>query len=245
LKRILAGSWQLKHFAKIDGLIKNVSFGRHFLFSVQRATMEFDFTKEIVLQNNRVLLRPMVMEDFENLYTVATADKDLVQYSPYQIHTKEFLEGYIKTSLTERAAGIRYPFVVFDKKTETYAGSTSFANVSNKDQRLEIGWTWIDKTFQQTGLNRACKSLLLSYAFDELEYERVEFRTDARNLASRSAIEKIGGQYEGALRSHTVLLDGFRRTTVYYSILKSEWPDLKRTVFSSFQEQAIPTDMHQ
>lgn len=206
--------------------------------------MDFDFSKEISLQNFRVQLRPLQLDDVANLLPVATADKNLVQYSPYQIHTPELLENYIRNSLAERAAGARYPFIILDKNTGSYAGSTSIANVSNKDQRLEIGWTFIGKTFQQTGLNRACKALLLSYAFDKLEFERVEFKTDARNLASRSAIEKIGGQYEGALRSHTVMLDGFRRTTVYYSILKSEWPGLKQTVFRLFADQAIPTGMH-
>lgn len=203
--------------------------------------MGFDFTKEISLQNSRVLLRPMTADDKENLLSVATAHNDLVQYSPYRIHTPHYLEDYITTSLAERMAGSRYPFAIYDFSTGAYAGSTSIANVSNKDLRLEIGWTWIGKAFQQTGLNRACKFLLLSYAFEELGFERVEFKTDARNEASRTAIEKIGGQYEGALRSHTVMLDGFRRTTVYYSILKKEWPALKQSVFTGFQKDSVPT----
>ncbi len=200
--------------------------------------MEFDFTNEIVLQNSSVLLRPMQAGDSQHLLSVATAQEDLVLYSPYLIHTPEFLEQYIQSSLAERQNRFRYPFVILDKQKGAYAGSTSIANVSNKDKRLEIGWTWIGKTFQQTGLNRACKFLLLSYAFDELAFERVEFKTDARNTASRTAIEKIGGQYEGGLRSHTVMNDGFRRTTVYYSILKEEWPRLKETVFKGFADAA-------
>lgn len=195
--------------------------------------MDFDFSKEIVLQNGRALLRPLTSEDRLNLQAVATADAALVQYSPYKIHTLELLEQYIEASLNERANCFRYAFAIFDRQKRAWAGSTSVANISNKDKRLEIGWTWMGRTFQQTGLNRACKYLLLSYAFDKLAFERVEFKTDARNEASRTAIEKIGGQYEGALRSHTVMPDGFRRTTVYYSILKAEWPRLKETVFHS------------
>jgi N-acetyltransferase len=205
--------------------------------------MEFSFSKEIILENSRVLLRPLSIEDSTNLLAVATAQNDLVQFSPYQIHTPELLKAYIQTSLKEREASFRYPFAVFDKTTQTYAGSTSYANVSNKDQRLEIGWTWIGKNFQMTGLNRACKALLLSYAFDVLQFERVEFKTDARNKASRAAIEKIGGQYEGALRSHTVMLDGFRRDTVYYSILKKEWPNVKQTVFSEWLPTGLPANL--
>ena len=83
------------------------------------------------------------------------------------------------------------------------------------------------KDFQKTGLNRNCKYLLLKFAFDELRAERVELKTDERNTASRNAIQKIGGQIEGILRSHTLMYDGYRRNTVYYSILKNEWQGLK------------------
>lgn len=193
--------------------------------------MDFDFTRHVVLQNESVLLRPMTEEDAVHLQAVATKDDDLVLYSPYRIHTLVYLQQFVTDSLADRQRGFRYPFVIYDKQKGLYAGSTSLANVSNKDKRLEIGWTWIGRDFQRTGLNRMGKFLLLSYAFDELGFERVEFKTDARNSASRTAIEKIGGQYEGALRSHTVMNDGFRRTTVYYSILKEEWPGLKDTVF--------------
>lgn len=201
--------------------------------------MNFDFTENIVLQNETVLLRPMTGEDAVHLQTVATTNDDLVLYSPYQIHTPEFLQQFVSDSLVDRQRGFRYPFVIFDKQENLYAGSTSIANVSNKDKRLEIGWTWIGRDFQRTGLNRTCKFLLLSYAFEELGFERVEFKTDARNVASRTAIEKIGGQYEGALRSHTVMNDGFRRTTVYYSILKDEWPGLKETVFGPLAQAPL------
>ena len=205
--------------------------------------MDFSFAKDIILENSRVLLRPLALHDSENLLSIATAQTDLVQFSPYQIHTPVLLANYIETSLQEREKRFRYPFAVLDKKAQAWAGSTSFANVSNKDRRLEIGWTFIGKSFQATGLNRACKALLLSYAFDELEFERVEFKTDARNHASRTAIEKIGGVYEGALRSHTLMLDGFRRDTVYYSILRNEWPALRQTVFKEWFQSPVPTGM--
>ncbi len=200
--------------------------------------MDFDFGKDIVLENQNALLRPLGTDDTQLLNEVAIAQEDLVLYSPYKIHTPDLLAQYIAASLAERGSGIRYPFAIYDKTQGCWAGSTSIANVSNKERRLEIGWTWIGKAFQQTGLNRACKYLLLSYAFDDLQFERVEFKTDARNTASRTAIEKIGGQYEGALRSHTVMPDGFRRTTVYYSILKEEWPRLQQTVFKTFASSA-------
>ena len=134
---------------------------------------------------------------------------------------------YIEKALNDQQNKNRYSFSIFDKKSNAYAGSTSFMNISNIDNRLEIGATWLEKKFQKTGLNRNCKYLMLSFAFDNLYAERVEFKTDERNLTSRTAIEKIGGQFEGILRSHALMSDGFRRNTVYYSILKDEWLLLK------------------
>lgn len=192
--------------------------------------MNFLFDKEIILENDFVLLRPIREADIENLLTVATSDKDLLQFSPTPIYTKELLRNYIDNAIDNRKKKLRYTFIVFDKTQNTYAGSTSFLNISNADDRLEIGATWYGKEFQRTGLNRNCKYLLLQYAFDKLDAERVEFKTDERNLASRKAIEKIGGQFEGLLRRHTLMYDGFRRNTVYYSILKSEWSSLKKHI---------------
>ena len=189
--------------------------------------MDLDFDRQIVLENKRVLLRPLVSADFDLLIDVATEDPDLNQFSPVRINSPELLRLYIDNSLLERANKTRYPFIIFDKKLNAYAGCTSFMNISNKDKRIEIGSTWIGNQFQKTGLNRNCKYLLMSYAFDELVFERVELKTDERNIKSRTAIEKIGGRFEGILRSHTVMSDGFRRNTVYYGILRNEWEQIK------------------
>jgi RimJ/RimL family protein N-acetyltransferase len=189
--------------------------------------MNFPFNHDIILENSFALLTPINESDIDNLLTVATKDKDLLEFSPMPIYTRELLKKYIDKAIDNRQNKNRYTFVVFDKRKNAFAGSTSFLNISNADDRLEIGGTWYGKEFQRTGLNRNCKYLLLEYAFDHLNAERVEFKTDERNLASRKAIEKIGGQFEGILRRHTLMYDGFRRNTVCYSILKSEWKGLK------------------
>jgi N-acetyltransferase len=189
--------------------------------------MDFDFNGDLHFENHRALLRPLREDDLEHLLPVAIEDDTLLQYSSIKVHTRELLEDYTSTSLDERRQQVRYPFVVFDKRENRYAGSTCFGNISNKDKRIEIGWTWYGRAFQKTGLNRSCKFLLMNYVFETLEFERLEFRTDERNEASRNAIQKIGGKYEGTLRSHTLLSDGFRRNTVYYGILRSEWPEIK------------------
>ena len=189
--------------------------------------MNFPFEKEIILENTAVLLRPLKISDFNNLVNIATADKNLFQFFPKAVYSETLLRDYIDNAMEERKNKTRYYFIIFDKKKNTYAGSTGFLNISNADSRVEIGSTWIGKEFQRTGLNRNCKFLLLSYAFEELGAERVELKTDERNTASRNAIEKIGGKFEGILRSHTLMHDGYRRNTVYYGILKNEWEYLK------------------
>lgn len=189
--------------------------------------MNFPFDEDIILENDRALLTPLKKSDSQHLLPIATADKNLLQFSPAPIYTKELLESYIDKAIANRQLQNKYTFVVFDKLKNAYAGSTSFLNLSNADDRLEIGATWYGKAFQKTGLNRNCKYLLLSYAFDKLNAERVAFNTDERNWESRKAIEKIGGKMEGVLRQHMLMYDGFRRNTVCYSILKSEWNEMK------------------
>lgn len=189
--------------------------------------MDFNFNDDIILENERALIRPLTMNDFENLIPIATSDTTLLQYSPSPNHTPELLNGYIQKALEERKINFRYPFAIVDKQKNKIAGSTSFANVSNIDQRAEIGWTWIGREFQQTGLNRNCKFLMLQFAFEKLLFERIEFRIDERNAPSRKAVEKLGGVFEGILRSHMLMPDGFRRSTCYYSIIKQDWPEIK------------------
>jgi len=193
--------------------------------------MELDFKEEIRLENERVLLVPLEMKHLELLMPISDQDPDLLLFSPSRFGSREFLREYFEVALNKRKAGERYPFVIYDKESSSYAGSTSFGNVSAEHRRLEIGWTWIGRRYQRTGLNRQCKYLLLQYAFEQLGYARVELKTDSRNVQSRNAMLGIGAKFEGELRSHTVLPDGYRRNTVYYSILNEEWPGLSREIF--------------
>jgi N-acetyltransferase len=193
-----------------------------------------NFDTNIILENERVRIRPLVEEDWELLLEIAVTEKMLLQYSPAVIYTETHLKNYIEEALIAKRNQSQFPFIIFDKHQGKFAGSTRFMNISNKDLRLEIGSTWIGQAFQGTGLNKACKFLLLSYAFETLEFERVELRADERNTKSRRAIEKIGGQYEGISRSHTVMPDGYRRDTVYYGLLKNDWKTIKETFFANF-----------
>ncbi|GAB5555050.1 MAG: hypothetical protein Sapg2KO_46410 [Saprospiraceae bacterium] len=189
----------------------------------------------LVLENEFVKLLPLQFYHLEALLLIAKQQPDLLKYSPSPFGDREKVELYIKAALQQRQQGNRYPFVIWSKKYQRIVGSTSYGNIALAHQRLEIGWTWIEKTVQGTGLNQQCKFLLLSYAFEKLNLERVEFKIDDRNEASKKAVLKIGGQKEGTLRSHTLMRDGFRRDTTYFGILKTDWPDHKNKIFNGFK----------
>jgi N-acetyltransferase len=185
--------------------------------------MAFPFEQDILLENDRVLLRPLRLEDASGLLLQSNGDDKLLQYSPAQIHSAEHLDEYIRTAITGREKKKRYAFAIIDKQSGNLAGSTSYMTIVDREKRLEIGSTWIGRKFQGTGLNRNMKYLMLAYAFDTLSSERVEFMTDERNAQSRRAMEKIGCTFEGVLRSHLYLTPDYRRNSAVYSILRSEW----------------------
>ncbi len=188
--------------------------------------MNFDFNKSIILENERVLIRPMEAAD-KGFFSDFLLDSSLNKYSSMEINNSQDAIQYIEDCLVDRKNGVRYPFIFFDKKSKTYAGTSCYGNVSNSNKRLEIGWTKIGKHFQGTGLNAHCKKLMLEYAFESLNYNRVELKAHAGNIASRKAMEKIGATFEGLLRNHSIMPNGSLRDTVYYSILKEEWPSIK------------------
>jgi RimJ/RimL family protein N-acetyltransferase len=197
--------------------------------------MEFDFDADLILENDRSRLEPLTEAHFEALLPIALAHPDLLRYSPSPFGTEASLKAYFGAALMAKALEERYPFAIFDKQSGKYAGTTSFGNVADTHKRLEIGWTWVDADLQRTGLNRNNKFLMLRYGFETLDFERIEFKADSRNENSRRAMEAIGATYEGELRSHMVMPDGFRRNTVYYSILKEEWAGIKQSIFASHQ----------
>ncbi|WP_276496813.1 GNAT family N-acetyltransferase [Pontibacter litorisediminis] len=196
-----------------------------------------DFQAATQLQDDRVLLRRYQPTDVNNLASIVY-DEDIWRFMPTRISTPEELQAWAATVEQGFATGTRYTFMIVDRTTGRLAGSTSYGNISLPDRRLEIGWTWLSKACRGTGMNRHCKFLLLQYAFEELHMERVELKTDVLNQRSRRAMLKIGATEEGVLRSHTQMHDGRRRDTIYYSILRAEWPAIKQRVFSDFLASA-------
>jgi RimJ/RimL family protein N-acetyltransferase len=195
--------------------------------------VSLDFTKNIVLENSRVRLRPLETTDFEDLKSAAF-DPEVWQYTITRADDALSLADYLAQARHDRQAGRRYPFAIVDRATGQLAGSTSYYSIAPDDQRLSIGHTWLGRAFQRTGLNRAAKHLLLSYAFEGLHYERVELETDSRNLQSQQAMRRMGATEEGTLRHHRITQGGCRRDTVIFSIIRPEWEGLRQSVFQEY-----------
>lgn len=182
-----------------------------------------DFTKEYILEDERALLRPLVETDYEHLLAFSLNEPDLWQYSAQQADSAEKLKIYIEKALAAKANEKEYPFIVFDKQTQQYAGSTRFYDIDLKNNSLQLGYTWYGKSFHKTGLNRHCKLLLLQFAFETLHINRVEFRADFRNKNSINAMKAIGCKEEGILRQNMNLPNNICRDSIILSILKEEW----------------------
>jgi RimJ/RimL family protein N-acetyltransferase len=178
-----------------------------------------------VLENDRVKLRLLQKEDAENLLEFSLNEPEIWKFGLITAAGKENLDNYITVAL--KALQINeFPFIVFDKKTNKYAGSTRFYDINLKLKTLQLGYTWYGKDFQGTGLNQNCKYLLLQFAFETLNVERVEFRADNNNAKSIAAMKSIGCQVEGILRNNMPTLNSdIRRDSIVLSILRDEWFD--------------------
>lgn len=185
--------------------------------------LSFDFTQEIVLEDERVILRPLEVSDFKQLLNFALTEPEIWKYSLIRAAGEEGLKNYLNIALEARNAEKEYPFIVFDKQAKQYAGSTRFYDIQLSNSSLQLGYTWYGKQFQGTGLNKHCKFLLLEFAFETMGIERVEFRADNSNERSIAAMKSIGCQVEGVLRSNSIKPDGSRRDSIVLSILKNEW----------------------
>lgn len=200
----------------------------------------FDTMQEYILEDDCVLLRPLETKDCANLLDFSLHEPDIWRYSLLQAGGEENLKQYIHIALEAKKAGREYPFIVFDKRTQKYAGSTRFYDIQIPYKTLQLGYTWYGKQFQGTGLNRHCKYLLLQFAFETMGMERVEFRADNNNARSIAAMKSIGCTVEGVLRSHMPTYNSdIRRDSIVLSILKKEWENhVKQQLFNKLKANA-------
>ncbi len=181
------------------------------------------FQQQPILENERVLLRSLEESDYEHLLPFSLQEPDTWQYGLQTAAGEENLNSYITAALQNRNEQKEYPFIVYDKMAKAYAGSTRFYDINTLYTTAQLGFTWYGKAFRRTGLNRHCKLLLLSFAFEEWGLERLEFRADAKNKESIVAMKAIGCVEEGILRNHMPTVQGHRRDSIIMSIVKEEW----------------------
>jgi RimJ/RimL family protein N-acetyltransferase len=187
----------------------------------------------IILENEKVLLIPFENERNTELKEIIF-DDEIWKYMGMYVRNDEDFENYIQNTLTQKANGICYPFLIIDKTTNQVAGSTRYGYLNHASQKCEIGWTWYGKDFQGTGLNKACKYELLKFGFEKIQFKRIQFSADFENTRSQSAIEKLGALKEGLFRNNYIDSEGKSKGDVYYSIILEEWNNTKRKYFGEF-----------
>lgn len=183
--------------------------------------------ESIILQGTQVRLEPLSLNHLEGLCEVGL-DPELWRWNPVPITNCEEMRRYVETALSWQAGRSAMPFATVLNETDQVVGSTRFANIDREHKHMEIGWTWISKPWQRTAVNTEAKYLMLRHAFETLGCIRVEFKTDSLNHQSRNAILRIGAREEGTFRNHMITQDGRYRHSVYFSVIDSEWPEVKR-----------------
>lgn len=194
--------------------------------------------RPITLEGEGVRLIPLQKSHKEALLAAAS-DGQLWELWYTSVPSVEKIDQYLDFALDEQAKQRALPFTVIDTQTNSIIGSTRYCNAVPEHHRLEIGYTWYAKSYQRTGVNTACKYLLLQNAFEQLQTIAVEFRTHWHNLRSRNAIARLGAKQDGVLRNHSRDAEGRLRDTVVFSITMQEWPTVEQSL--AFEMTKHPT----
>jgi RimJ/RimL family protein N-acetyltransferase len=186
------------------------------------------FRPPVTLEGTRIRLVPLAPEQAESLVATA-ADRgvfEFLSYGPY--NGVDAVRGHIHELLRRQSLGTDLAFTILRKSDSVAVGMTRFLNIERENEAVEIGGSWLDRRYWRSPYNTESKRLLLGHAFDVEHVHRVAIQTDLRNERSQRAIERIGGQREGVHRENRIVRDGYRRSSVVYSILADEWPELGR-----------------
>ena len=191
-------------------------------------TSQLNTGARFTLEGSVVRLEPLHHEHADQFWR-ATKDalEDIFRWFPYSMKAREDFDRLVDTAMAEQQRGESVVFATVERSSECAIGSTRFMNIDRTNRRVEIGSTWIAPAWQRTAVNTEAKFLMLQHAFEAWKCIRVELKTDALNQQSRNAILRIGAKEEGTLRKHLVTWSGRVRDTVYFSILDTEWPEVK------------------
>jgi N-acetyltransferase len=180
----------------------------------------------VTLPGEHVRLECLSLDHLEQLCEVGL-EPELWRWTASQVLTSVEMRAFVETALKWQTEGTALPFATISAQTGRVVGSTRFANIDKENRHLEIGWTWIAPQWQRTAINTEAKYLMLRHAFEQLGCIRVEFKTDSLNEKSRRALLRIGAKEEGTFRNHMIVHDGRYRHSVYFSVIESEWPEVK------------------
>jgi RimJ/RimL family protein N-acetyltransferase len=187
----------------------------------------------ITLEGQYVRLEPLSEAHHAALSEIGL-DLDLWKWTPFRVQTADEMAAYIRSALDAQAAGTALPFATVERASGRVVGSTRFMNIEVANRKVEIGSTWIARPWQRSAVNTEAKYLMLRHAFETWGCNRVELKTDSLNQRSRNAILRIGAQHEGIFRNHMVTWSGRLRHTAWYSIIDSEWPQVKLMLEAKF-----------
>ena len=185
--------------------------------------------RPVTLEGFGVRLEPLTLEHVDALST-AVVDGELWRLWYTWVPEASKVRAYVETALAGQKEGHMLPWAVRETKSGAIVGSTRYHDVIADVDRVEIGYTWYAKSWQRSHVNTSCKLLLLGHAFDTVGCKVVGLRTDNFNFRSQQAIEALGAKKDGVIRHHRIRPDGSARDTVIYSILVSEWPDVKKNL---------------
>jgi N-acetyltransferase len=183
----------------------------------------------VVLEGPHIRLEPLDRRHADDL-AEAAADPLIWRWLPVKVGSREDLKRWIEDGLGAAATGSEWPFAVIDRRTGHAVGSTRFMDITPAHKGVEVGWTWYGRAAWGGVVNPESKLLLLSHAFEDWGAIRLYLKTDSLNERSRAAIAKLGARYEGDLRNHRIRADGTYRHSSHYSILDTEWPEVKRSL---------------
>lgn len=184
------------------------------------------FQKLTVLEGERIKLVPMELIHATELFAINHLD--IWTFMLSEVKTLQEMENWVANAIQLREQKLALPFVVMLKETNEIVGTTRLYEINEKQKSCELGSTWYSKDFQRSFVNSNCKYLLLKYCFEELQFIRVQFKTDERNKSSQKAIERLGAVKEGIMRNERILSNGFIRNTVLYSITNDDWSSVKQ-----------------
>ena len=191
--------------------------------------IEFDYKTDYILEDETVVLRPLKTEDFKHLVNFSINEPEIWEFNIGGANGEGNLLKYIDNAINQRQLERQYPFIIFDKRTKEYVGSTRYYNIDLEMNTIEVGYTWYGKKYQGTGINKNCKYLMFDFAFDKLGMERIGLGANSKNQRSINAMKSVGCTEEGILRNRSLDQNGNRIDSIILSILKNEWNETWKT----------------